>query len=60
MATYKKRGGKIKSGQQQAPEQDSVTAEVFTSLDSSAGRAEACAQKWRALCDCRRDGWAKK
>ena len=41
MATYKKRGGKIKSGQQQAPEQDSVTAEVFTSLDSSAGRAEA-------------------
>ena len=41
MATYKKRGGKIKSGQQQAPEQDSVTAEVFTSLDNSAGRAEA-------------------
>lgn len=41
MATYKKRGGKIKSAQQQAPEQDSVTAEVFTTLDSSAGRAEA-------------------
>ncbi len=41
MATYKKRGGKIKSAQQQAPEQDSVTAEVFTTLDTSAGRAEA-------------------
>jgi len=41
MATYKKRGGKIKSAQQQAPEQDSVTAEVFSTLDSSAGRAEA-------------------
>ena len=41
MATYKKRGGKNKSVQQQAPEQDSVTAEVFTTLDSSAGRAEA-------------------
>ena len=41
MATYKKRGGKIKSAQQHAPEQDSVTAEVFTTLDTSAGRAEA-------------------
>ena len=41
MATYKKRGGKTKSAQQQATEQDSVTAEVFTTLDSSAGRAEA-------------------
>ncbi|CAI8281635.1 MAG: Uncharacterised protein [Bacteroidota bacterium] len=41
MATYKKRGGKNKSAQQQAPEQDSVTAEVFTTLDTSAGRAEA-------------------
>lgn len=41
MATYKKRGGKNKLAQQQAPEQDSVTAEVFTTLDTSAGRAEA-------------------
>lgn len=41
MATYKKRGGKNKAAQQQAPEQDSVTAEVFTTLDTSAGRAEA-------------------
>ena len=40
MATYKKRGGKIKSGQQ-TPEQESVTAEVFETLDTSAGRAEA-------------------
>lgn len=41
MATYKKRGGKTKSEQQQSLEQDSVTAEVFTTLDTSAGRAEA-------------------
>lgn len=41
MATYKKRGGKIKSPQQNAPEQDSVTAEVFSTLDTSAGKAEA-------------------
>ena len=27
--------------QQQAPEQESVTAEVFSTLDTSAGRAEA-------------------
>lgn len=40
MATYKKRGGKTKS-QERAPEQDSVTAEVFTTLDTTAGRAEA-------------------
>ena len=45
MATYKKRGGKTKSGQQQSPEQDSVTAEVFTTLDTSAGRAEAWVAK---------------
>ena len=41
MATYKKRGSKVKRSQQEAPEQDSVTAEVFTTLDTSAGRAEA-------------------
>lgn len=41
MATYKKRGGKSKSAQQAAPEQNSVTAEVFTTLDTSAGKAEA-------------------
>lgn len=41
MATYKKRGSKIKSTEKASPEQDSVTAEVFTSLDSSAGKAEA-------------------
>jgi tetratricopeptide (TPR) repeat protein len=41
MATYKKRGGKSKMPQQQAPEQESVTAEVFSTLDTSAGRAEA-------------------
>ena len=41
MATYKKRGGKTKTPQQQAPEQESVTAEVFSTLDTSAGRAEA-------------------
>ena len=41
MATYKKRGSKVKTSQQEAPEQDSVTAEVFTTLDTSAGRAEA-------------------
>ena len=41
MATYKKRGGKPKMPQQQAPEQESVTAEVFSTLDTSAGRAEA-------------------
>ena len=41
MATYKKRGGKAKSSQQQTPEQESVTAEVFSTLDTSAGKAEA-------------------
>lgn len=41
MATYKRRGGKTKSAQQQTPEQDSVTAEVFSTLDTSAGKAEA-------------------
>ena len=41
MATYNKRGGKVKSSQQQNPEQESVTAEVFSTLDTSAGRAEA-------------------
>lgn len=41
MATYKKRGGKTKSSQQQNPEQESVTAEVFSTLDTSAGKAEA-------------------
>ena len=41
MATYKKRGGKSKIPQQQATEQESVTAEVFSTLDTSAGRAEA-------------------
>ena len=40
MATYKKRGGKPKTPQQQAPEQESVTAEVFSTLDTSANRAE--------------------
>ena len=40
MATYKKRGGKPKTSQQQAPEQESVTAEVFSTLDTSASRAE--------------------
>ncbi|MDA0780069.1 MAG: tetratricopeptide repeat protein [Bacteroidetes bacterium] len=46
MATYKKRGGKNKSAQQ-APEQDSVTAEVFTTLDTSAGRAEAWVARYQ-------------
>ena len=41
MATYKKRGGKPKMPQQHSPEQESVTAEVFSTLDTSAGRAEA-------------------
>lgn len=41
MATYKKRGGKVKSSQDSIPEQDSVTAEVFSTLDTSAGKAEA-------------------
>ena len=41
MATYKKRGGKSKMPQQQATKQESVTAEVFSTLDTSAGRAEA-------------------
>ncbi len=41
MATYKKRGTKNKSGQDNNPKQESVTAEVFETLDTSAGRAEA-------------------
>lgn len=41
MATYKKRGSKNKSREHQNPQQESVTAEVFETLDTSAGRAEA-------------------
>ncbi|MEP3209432.1 MAG: tetratricopeptide repeat protein [Maribacter sp.] len=47
MATYKKRGfkPKNKAEQQQFDEQDSTTAEVFSTLDESASRSEAWVAK---------------
>ncbi len=47
MATYKKRGfkPKNKAEQQQLDEQDSTTAEVFSTLDESASRSEAWVAK---------------
>jgi tetratricopeptide (TPR) repeat protein len=47
MATYKKRGSKINSPQQHSSEQESVTAEVFSTLDTSAGRAEAWVSRYQ-------------
>lgn len=40
MATYKRRGGKLKKDAKHAIEQDSATAEVFETLDTGAGKAE--------------------
>ena len=47
MATYKKRGFKPKNKgeQQQLDEQESTTAEVFSTLDESASRSEAWVAK---------------
>ena len=40
MATYKKRGNKVKKGQQTSIEEKSTTAEVFNTLDETASRSE--------------------
>ena len=40
MATYKKRGNKVKKGQQVSIEDQSTTAEVFNTLDETASKSE--------------------
>ena len=45
MATYKKRGNKVKKGNQVGIEENSTTAEVFNTLDETASRSEQWVEK---------------
>ncbi len=45
MATYKKRGNKVKKGNQVSIEDQSTTAEVFNTLDETASRSEQWVEK---------------
>lgn len=45
MATYKKRGNKVKKGNQSNIEEQSTTAEVFNTLDETASRSEQWVEK---------------
>ncbi|WKK64793.1 tetratricopeptide repeat protein [Lutimonas zeaxanthinifaciens] len=45
MATYKKRGNKVKKGNQANIEDQSTTAEVFNTLDETASRSEQWVEK---------------
>ena len=45
MATYKKRGSKVKKGHQASIEDQSTTAEVFNTLDETASRSEQWVEK---------------
>ena len=45
MATYKKRGNKVKKGNQVKIEDQSTTAEVFNTLDETASRSEQWVEK---------------
>ena len=45
MATYKKRGNKVKKGNQATIEDQSTTAEVFNTLDETASRSEQWVEK---------------
>ncbi len=45
MATYKKRGNKVKKGHQASVEDQSTTAEVFNTLDETASRSEQWVEK---------------
>ncbi len=45
MATYKKRGNKVKKGDQVSIEDQSATAEVFNTLDETASRSEQWVEK---------------
>ena len=45
MATYKKRGNKVKRGSQKNIEANSTTAEVFNTLDETASRSEKWIEK---------------
>lgn len=45
MATYKKRGNKVKKGNQASIEDQSTTAEVFNTLDETASRSEQWVEK---------------
>ena len=45
MATYKKRGNKVKKGHQASIEDQSTTAEVFNTLDETASRSEQWVEK---------------
>ncbi len=45
MATYKKRGNKVKKGHKPSIEDQSTTAEVFNTLDETASRSEQWVEK---------------
>ena len=45
MATYKKKGNKVKKGSQAKIEDQSTTAEVFNTLDETASKSEQWIEK---------------